>query len=151
MNYVTFNEKYKYAIEDLNNFNIIVFKPMSYEESDTAYAELKDLFITSVDFSSDDGMFSGHYDNLTMSQKPQRTINDNNKAVITVYTKEMTESDKTLAQLAKKYDDLLDKYNTLETRYNQMVWSQENASATSDDTTSETVTETDTATTESAT
>lgn len=137
MKYVTFNKEVKVKIEDLQVFNDITSVPMDLDTANDIFKKLKDMFVSTIDFSSDDGMFSGHYDNLTFRKVPTRTLDEEGNVVIHMYTRDMTTQDKQYASMVNKYNELKQMFDALQNKLDTMTQRLDSMEATA--TPSETV------------
>lgn len=130
MKYVTFNKEVKVGIEDLQVFNDITSVPMDLDTANNIFKKLKDMFVSTVDFSSDDGMFSGHYDNLTFRKVPTRTLDDDGNVIIHMYTRDMTTQDKQYASMVNKYNELKQMFDALQNKLDAMTQRLDSMEAT---------------------
>ena len=130
MKYVTFNDDIKYPIEDLTVFNDITSVPMDMETANKIFNTLKDMTISTIDFSSDDGMFSGHYDNLTFRKTPSRVMDEEGNIILHVYTRDMTLQDRQYAILMEKYKELEEKLSIIEFEINTTKVEEAQSSST---------------------
>lgn len=130
MKYVTFNDDIKYQIEDLTVFNDITSVPMDMETANKIFNTLKDMTISTIDFSSDDGMFSGHYDNLTFRKTPSRVMDEEGNIILHVYTRDMTLQDRQYAILMEKYKELEEKLSIIESEINTTKVEEAQSSST---------------------
>lgn len=132
MKYVTFNDDVKYQIEDLTVFNDITSVPMDMETANKIFSTLKDMTVSTIDFSSDDGMFSAHYDNLTFRKIPSRVMDEEGNIILHVYTRDMTLQDRQYAILMKKYKELEDKLSVIESEINTTKVEEVQSSSTNE-------------------
>lgn len=147
MKYVTFNKEVKVEIEDLQVFNDITSVPMDLDTANDIFKKLKDMFVSTIDFSSDDGMFSGHYDNLTFRKVPTRTLDEDGNVIIHMYTRDMTTQDKQYASMVNKYNELKQMFDALQNKLDIMTQRLDSMEATatpSENVSSEFTTNTDT-------
>ena len=130
MKYVTFNKEVKVEIEDLQVFNDITSVPMDLDTANDIFKKLKDMFVSTIDFSSDDGMFSGHYDNLTFRKVPTRTLDEDGNVVIHMYTRDMTTQDKQYASMVNKYNELKQMFDAFQNKLDAMTQRLDSMEAT---------------------
>lgn len=130
MKQVTFNKEVKVEIEDLQTFNDITSVPMDLDTANDIFKKLKDMFVSIIDFSSDDGMFSGHYDNLTFRKVPTRTLDEDGNVIIHMYTRDMTTQDKQYASMVNKYNELKQMFDTLQNKFDTMTQRLDSMEAT---------------------
>lgn len=130
MKYVTFNKEVKVEIEDLQTFNDITSVPMDLDTANDIFKKLKDMFVSTIDFSSDDGLFSGHYDNLTFRKVPTRTLDENGNVIIHMYTRDMTTQDKQYASMVNKYNELKQMFDALQNKLDAMTQRLDSMEAT---------------------
>ena len=130
MKYVTFNKEVKVEIEDLQTFNDITSVPMDLDTANDIFKKLKDMFVSTIDFSSDDGMFSGHYDNLTFRKVPTRTLDEDGNVIIHMYTRDMTTQDKQYASMVNKYNELKQMFDALQNKLDIMTQRLDSMEAT---------------------
>lgn len=130
MKYVTFNKEVKVEIEDLQVFNDITSVPMDLDTANDIFKKLKDMFVSTIDFSSDDGLFSGHYDNLTFRKVPTRTLDEDGNVIIHMYTRDMTTQDKQYASMVNKYNELKQMFDALQNKLDAMTQRLDSMEAT---------------------
>ena len=130
MKYVTFNKEVKVEIEDLQVFNDITSVPMDLNTANDIFKKLKDMFVSTIDFSSDDGMFSGHYDNLTFRKVPTRTLDEDGNVIIHMYTRDMTTQDKQYASMVNKYNELKQMFDAIQNKLDTMTQRLDSMEAT---------------------
>ena len=130
MKYVTFNKEVKVKIEDLQVFNDITSVPMDLDTANDIFKKLKDMFVSTIDFSSDDGMFSGHYDNLTFRKVPTRTLDEDGNVIIHMYTRDMTTQDKQYASMVNKYNELKQMFDAIQNKLDTMTQRLDSMEAT---------------------
>ena len=130
MKYVTFNKEVKVEIEDLQVFNDITSVPMDLDTANDIFKKLKDMFVSTIDFSSDDGMFSGHYDNLTFRKVPTRTLDEDGNVIIHMYTRDMTTQDKQYASMVNKYNELKQMFDAIQNKLDTMTQRLDSMEAT---------------------
>ena len=130
MKYVTFNKEVKVEIEDLQVFNDITSVPMDLNTANDIFKKLKDMFVSTIDFSSDDGLFSGHYDNLTFRKVPTRTLDEDGNVIIHMYTRDMTTQDKQYASMVNKYNELKQMFDAIQNKLDAMTQRLDSMEAT---------------------
>ena len=130
MKYVTFNKEVKVEIEDLQVCNDITSVPMDLDTANDIFKKLKDMFVSTIDFSSDDGLFSGHYDNLTFRKVPTRTLDEDGNVIIHMYTRDMTTQDKQYASMVNKYNELKQMFDALQNKIDTMTQRLDSMEAT---------------------